>query len=351
LLLGAEFSRDTYGNQAITRVDPTIMGAVGLAVVSLENPAYNAAPSNTVTTFGNNATANADDSAVYFNETAELNKQWKLIGGVRYDSYRAVVANSVNSSNTPGNTTPSSAGQDVGFTSYRAGAIFQPTETQSYYVAYGTSFDPSIETLTLTTGQQDLAPEKNQSYELGGKWDVFDGNLSITSAVFQVEKENARTQVSTGVYTLDGNVRVNGFEFSAAGRITSQWQVMAGYTFLDAKIVKASALDGTQGKVLANTPRNAAALWTTYNLTSEWEVGGGVTYMSSRYASNTNVVTAPGFTRFDATVAYHQPKYDIRLNWLNVADKDYIAALIPSDGGRLIPGIGSTALVSLTYRF
>jgi catecholate siderophore receptor len=351
LLLGMEFSRDTYGNQGFTRVDPTIKGTAGLAVVSLENPAYNPAPSNTVTTVGNFAQANADDSAVYFNETAALDKQWKLIGGVRYDSYRAVVSNSINSSNTPGNTTPSEAGQDVGFTSYRAGAIYQPSDTQSYYVAYGTSFDPSIETLTLTTGQQDLAPETNRSYEIGGKWDLLGGNLSITSAIFQVEKINARTQVSAGVYTLDGNIRVNGFELTAAGRITQQWQVMAGYTFLDAEIVKASALDGTQGKVPANTPRNAFALWTTYNLTPEWEVGGGVTAMSSRYASNTNVVTAPGFARFDATVAYHQPKYDIRLNLLNFTDKNYIAALIPSDGGRSIPGIGSTALLSLTYRF
>ena len=136
-----------------------------------------------------------------------------------------------------------------------------------------------------------------------------------------------------------------------AGRLTPQWQIMAGYTYLDAKIVKASALDGTQGKVPANTPRNTASVWTTYNWTKAWEVGGGLTYMSSRYASNTDVVTAPGFTRFDATVAYHQPKYDIRLNWFNVGDKNYIAALIPSDGGRSIPGIGSTLLASLTYRF
>jgi catecholate siderophore receptor len=351
LLAGMEIGRDTYGNQAYTRVDPTINGTAGLAVVALENPAYRAASANTVRTSGNNAQANADTLAFYANDTAELNRQWKLVGGVRWDRFNATVANSINSDNTPGNTTVPSAGQDVTFTSYRAGAIYQPNDAQSYYVAYGTSFDPSIETLALTTGQEDLASEKTRSYEVGAKWDAFQGNLSVTSALFQVEKTNARTQVSTGVYTLDGNIRVNGFELTAAGRLTSQWQIMGGYTYLDAKIVKASALDGTQGKVPANTPRNAVALWTTYNWTKEWEFGGGLTYMSSRYASNTDVVTAPGFTRFDATVAYHQPKYDIRLNWFNVGDKDYIAALIPSDGGRSIPGIGSTLLASLTYRF
>ena len=72
--------------------------------------------------------------------------------------------------------------------------------------------------------------------------------------------------------------------------------------------------------------------------------------MSARFANNTNVVTAPGFTRFDATLAYHQPRYDIRLNLFNVTDKDHIAALITSDGGRSIPGIGRTLLATLTWR-
>ena len=58
------------------------------------------------------------------------------------------------------------------FTSVRAGAIYQPTRRESYYVAYGTSFNPSLESLTLTSGQQNLDPEKNRSFELGAKWDL-----------------------------------------------------------------------------------------------------------------------------------------------------------------------------------
>jgi catecholate siderophore receptor len=202
----------------------------------------------------------------------------------------------------------------------------------------------------LTSGQQNLDPEKNRSFELGAKWDLSGGKLSLTSAVFQVQKTNARTQVSTGVYELDGDVRVNGVELSAAGVLAPDWRVVAGYTYLDAEIVKASAFDGTQGKVPANTPRNAVNVWTTYDISREWEIGAGLTYLSARFANNTNVVTAPGFTRFDATLAYHQPRYDIRLNLFNVTDKDHIAALITSDGGRSVPGIGRTLLATLTWR-
>jgi catecholate siderophore receptor len=144
---------------------------------------------------------------------------------------------------------------------------------------------------------------------------------------------------------------VNGFETTITGRLSPQWQVIGGYTYLDATIVKAAAFDGSQGKVPANTPRNSATLWTTYTPVKAWEVGGGVTYMSDRFANNTNVVSVGDYTRWDATVAYHQPKYDLRFNLLNLTDRRDFIATIPSDGGRAVPGAGRTLLMTGTYKF
>ena len=346
LVTGVELGKDTYQNQAITRVDPSISGpaaTTGLAVVSLTSPQYLPQSSRTIRTNGNLATSNAISLAGYFNDTLELSPQWKLVAGLRYDRYRARLNNTISS--------PGEVGQSVDFVSKRGGVIFQPTEQQSYYVAYGTSFDPSLETLTVTAGQQALDPEKNKSYEAGAKYDLFDNNLSVTFAGFRIEKQNARTQISTGVYELDGNIRVNGGEFGITGRITPDWQLFGGYTFLNAKIVKASTLDSTQGKVPANTPRQSATLWTTYTLFHALDLGSGVTYQSSRFASNTDFVKAPGFVRWDGSVTYHVKQYDVRLNLLNITDKDYITALIPSDGGRSVPGAGRTALLTLNTRF
>jgi len=231
----------------------------------------------------------------------------------------------------------------------RTGLVYQPSEVQSYYVSYGTSFDPSLEQLTLTSGTQNLAPEKNRSYEVGGKWNVRDDSLALTAALFNLEQTNARTQTSAGEYVLDGNIRVRGAEFGASGHLTDQWQLFSGYTYMNAKVVKAA--DGTQGNVPANTPRNTATLWTTYTFGGNWDIGGGPTYMSQRFASNTNTVSAGGYTRWDATLAWHQPRYDIRLNVQNLTNKQYFDALIPSDGGRSVPAVGRTSMVTFTYKF
>ena len=268
------------------------------------------------------------------------------MGGARYDRYRASISNTVSTATVPG-----SADQTVGFTSVRLGTIYQPTPQQSVYVSYSTSFNPSLEQLVNTTGgTQPLPPERNRSYELGSKWDLLDGNLSGTAAVFRITKYNARSQNTDGSYSATGTVQVDGARAGLSGRVTKKLQVFAAYTYLDAEIVDAIAV-GTQGRVPANTPTNSASLWSTYAISPEWEIGGGVNYVGARYANNTDTVRVGSYARLDALVAYHQPKYDVRLNLLNLANRLYYDALIPSDGGRAVPGIGRTAMLSVDYHF
>ncbi|PFH04601.1 catecholate siderophore receptor [Collimonas sp. PA-H2] len=361
LLAGFEVGHDGYDNQAYYRngscngvalnAPSTVAGYNDC--VPLLNPSYSTAGSNVVSQAGNRAGGSANTIAAYLNDTVTLTDQFKLVGGLRFDRYIASITNSLNSATAPAaakNTALPSAQQTVNFTSVRLGSIWQPSAAQSYYLSYGTSFNPSLEQLTGTTGQQNLDPEKNRSYELGGKWDLLNDKLSLNAAIFQIKKENARSLVSTGVYVLDGTVRVNGARAGATGHITKDWQVALGYTYLDAKVIQSSSLDGTLGKIPVNTPKNTLTSWTTYKVAPHWEVGGGASYMSARYANPTNTVQAGGYTRWDATVAYTQPKYDIRLNLFNLTNKMYYDALIQSDGGRSVPGTGRTAMLSLNYR-
>ena len=341
LVAGLELGRD---NNKIDNSSRNIPGNPNnfFRAVSLDDPAY-LPGADLPSTTGNAVRADATTVAPYLDDTMRFSKEWLAVAGVRYDRYNASLTNSINQ--------PPSAGQSVGFTSVRAGVVYQPSDVQSYYASYGTSFNPSLEQLTLTGGQQSLDPEKTRSYEVGAKWDLADGNLSLTSAIFETEKTNTRSQISTGVYELTGDVRVRGFEIGAAGRIMRNWQVFGGYTYLDAKIVKASALDATQGNVPANTPKNSATLWTTWNVTQQWELGTGVAYMSDRYASNNNAVKVGDYFRWDAMVAYHLPQWDLQLNVINLTDRLNYDALIPSDRGRAVPGIDRAALVTVTYKF
>jgi len=357
LLVGVELGHDGYNNQAFYRngtCNGTALNPAGgtsgyVACVPVLNPGGGDSPSSVISRSGNLSGGSANTAAAYFNDTVALTDQFKLAGGLRYDRYTASITNSINAQNTVGSTALAYAQQAIGFTSVRLGGIWQPTVEQSYYLSYGTSFDPSLEQLTGTTGQQNLDPEKNKSYELGGKWDLANGNLAVTSALFQIEKDNARSLVSTGVYELEGDVKIKGFRAGATGRVDKKLQMSLNYSYLDGRIVGASALDGTLGKVPGNTPKQTVVGWATYEVAPHWEIGGGPQYLSSRYDQPTDLVRVGGYTRWDATAAYKQKKYDIRLNLFNLTNKSYYDALIQSDGGRSVPGTGRTLMLSLNY--
>jgi catecholate siderophore receptor len=357
LLAGVELGHDSYYNQAYYRngscngvaLNPATGTSGYVGCEPLIGPSYTSSPGNVVSRAGNQANSTANTVAAYVTDTAELSSQFKLVGGVRHDRYQATVGNSINSTNTTGSTAFARQDQTVNFTAVRAGGIWQPTEAQSYYLSYSTSFNPSLEQLTVTTGtSQPLPPEDNKSYELGGKWDLLGGNVSLNGAVFQTTKDNARSQNSDGTYSAVGTIRVRGARLGASGELTHDWKVFAGYSYLNAEIVDAIAA-GTQGKQPANTPRNSATLWTTYGFAPHWEVGGGAVFQSSRYAANTDLVQVGSYTRFDGTLAYRQKDYDIRLNFFNLANKYYYDALIPSDGGRAVPGTGRSAMLTFSY--
>ncbi len=354
VMVGFEMSHDTYSSQGSYRngtcgnVNLNAAGATTgyVGCTSLVSPAGGVSPASVASIDGNLATGTATDFGLYVSDTIELDPQFKLVAGLRGDRYSASVGNSIANA-----TTPASVDQTVNYLSVRGGAIWQPTTTQSYYVSYSTSFNPSLEQLTNTTGgTAPLQPQESRAYETGGKWDLNDGKLSLTGAIFQITQYNARSQDALGTYTATGTVQVNGARLGVVGRITDKFQVFGGYSYLDATIINGIA-PGTEGKTPANTPRNSGSLWGVYSLTPEWEVGGGATYSGQRYANNTDLNEVGSYVRWDATLAYHQPKYDVRLNLYNLTNTSYYDALVPSDGGRAVPGLGRSAMVTLSVRF
>ena len=347
IIAGAELGQDTYSNQAYSRTgtcNGVTMAAGYVGCESLIHPVYQDSPANVPDVAGNLSTSTADSHAAYLNDSLTLGAGFKLVAGLRRDWFAARIANTISSA-----TTPKSVAQDVAYTSVRAGGIWEPTAAQSYYVSYSTSFNPSLEQLTNTTGgTTPLPPETNKAYEAGGKVDVLAGELSLNGAVFQITQDNARSQDASGNYSATGTIRVRGGRVGGSGLLAKGWKLFAGYAYLDAKIIDGIAV-GTQGMVPGNTPRSSSTLWSTYEVMPHWDIGGGALYASRRYANNTDTTQVGGYVRWDGMIDYHQPKYDIRLNAFNLFDRKYFDALIQSDGGRSVPGTGRSAMLSISY--
>lgn len=357
LLMGIDLNYESYTNQQMSRTGTCFGNALPAGSVGCTPAGYTVganSPSNVATVLGNYASSSAWGAGFYANDTIQLLPELKVVAGLRWDYYAAQIANSVNRNNTAGSTTVAGLQQTDTFLSVRGGIIYEPTPAQSYYVSYSTSFNPSLEQLTSTTGTQNLPPENNKGVEAGVKYELFGANLSLNGAVFSIIKNNARTANPDGTFSPTGNVQVSGARAGFAGRITPEWQVFGGYAYLNGVILQGlnyqNGQGNTTGKVPLNTPRDTANLWTTYTFKETYEIGGGFFYVGQRYANNTNTVVVPAYTRVDLTAAYKQPAYDVRLNVYNLFNTVYYDGVIASDGGRAVVGSGLTGMITLNYR-
>jgi catecholate siderophore receptor len=283
---------------------------------------------------------------IYAFDTLSFGDKWLLNLGIRHDDYSVTgldaTITSVNGVIT--NTVLAPRSGDWEFTNYQAGLIYKPTPDGSLYVSYGTSSTPP----TISGGDQNtgtgtgtgnlsnilLDPEDVTSLEAGVKWAFFNQRLSASAAAFHLKRENAQIQVSPGVYAQAGEVEAQGVELAITGAVTRDWQVFGGYTYQDTELVRgAYTAVINEGDPLANSPKHNFSLFTTYDVTDAFSVGGGAYYVSKSFGGNqggagggNNAVYAPAYWRFDLFAAYQvRENIDLQLNVQNVTDKDYIA--------------------------
>jgi len=237
----------------------------------------------------------------------------------------------------------------------RAALLIRPSAHQTYYLSYGTSFDPSAEALTLTTRTADLGPVKAESYEAGAKRDWLDGRLLLTGALFHTEVDNAQTNDpdNPSITVLNGNERVNGVEAGASGYLTRHWEINAGYVYLDGRTL-ASGTAADVGKDMPNVAHDALNLWTEYELPAGWEVGAGANWLSRRFADSGEMANVPGYVVWSAMVSYRvMQQLTLQLNGFNLFDRRYYDGLYytsPAEN-HAIPGAGRSVALSARMSF
>lgn len=301
------------------------------------------------------APVEAQTAAVFVQDQVEFSERWKALLGLRYEYYDVDVATISIATGQPTATGGPFSRTDK-MLSGRAGLIFQPDGAQSYYVSYGNSYNPSGELgvyggtgTNLNAINEDLGPEENVNYEVGAQWDFASG-VQLRTAAFRNEKTNARMNDPVlGTTVLTGKRRVEGVEAGLGGRLSPNWDIYGALAYMEGEIVNGPA--NVKGKSPLGVPSVSGSLWSVYRLGGGWEVGGGAFASTTWYLDDQNRAKAPSYVRWDATVAYVQKRYDVRLNVLNLMDETYYIGGYQNNPNRVLTGQPRTALLSLNYRF
>jgi catecholate siderophore receptor len=327
-------------------------------------------------------------AGVYFVDTVKFDKFIEISGGVRWDYFNTLFNLYAPATSVPGAKLTAPVpyiDQTVRQPSYRAAFVFKPNSHGSVYFDWGTSFDPSAETLSLSVSTSVLPPEENESYEAGAKYSLLSDHLQLEGAWFRTEQDNARETDPTNSnnIVLSGNQAVKGVQASAVGRFSGGTDVVLGYAYLDSAVIASKFYPSSIGFPLANVPRQTFNAFITHNLPWRLNAGLGGNYVASRTASSTTpyvptsfgpeqsfaagsapcgatattcyevlstaMKQVPGYWVFNAMLKRPvTDRIELQANVYNLLNRFYIDQPHPS---HLIPGPGLSALVGANFRF
>ena len=349
LVAGVEYAHEEFKRyNFVDLVDDNLDSAPALNILGNPNPFIPFTGS--YGRDGSSQLARGDTLAAYVFDTMSFSAAWQLTLGLRWDRFESDYQYSYTDPELKIealNTQPS----------WSAGLVYKPAENGTLYLGVGTSFSPSAEDLTASTNgnNNELDPEESISYELGSKWELLDGRLFTSAALFRTEKLRARTDdpfESGNFDTLNGKQRVDGFELGAQGQVTGTLSLSAGYTYQRSKVVSAEGDDAALvGYELARTPRNSFSLWGRYDFNSQWAAAIGAQYSGERYNNSDPAgrELADGYTIFDLMLSYQPLDWlGFRFNGSNLADHRYPNQV---GGGHFAPGEGRLFTLAMNVRF
>lgn len=256
-------------------------------------------------------------ASIYVQDQVDLNERVSLIGGVRFDRFDLEFDNLL----------PASAdfARVDTVASPRGGVILKPIEAASIYVSYSMSFLPQSgdQFASLTATSAALAPERFENIEAGFKWDLSK-SLALTGAVYRLDRDNTQAiDPLTSMTVLTGSQRSKGVELGLIGSIMENWEIVAGYAYQEAEITS-STTAAPAGRVVPLVPKHSFSLWNAYQATPWLGLGVGVTHQSDVFASISNAVVLPSFTRVDAALYLKlTERVDVQLNVENLFDETY----------------------------
>jgi len=314
----------------------------GIATVDLCKPVL-----PVITTNGTRASDNRgtfDTLGYYMQDMLSIGAHLKALLGVRYDRFRQATDDHI-----PGR--PDLYRTDTK-ASPRAGLVWQPTESQSYYLSWSRSFQPSGEAFSIAANNADIAPEKTENKEVGAKFSFLEGRISTSISAFNLRRSGikAANPANPTVLIPIGAQRTRGVELSGTLNLDDGWRAILGYAYLDAKVVD-SADTRLLGKRATITPRHAVNAWIAKDFGNRFGLGAGGNYVSDRFADPLNTVTLPSYVTADAMAWYRLGPVTAQVNVTNIFDKHYIVSGHGTSANLNLPGAPRAAMLTLRYNF
>ena len=298
----------SYENYDLLRTD--MIRCKNVKDFNIYNPSYGSlGKCTTVSASDSDQTIKQESYSAYAQDALYLTDKWIAVAGLRYQYYTQYAGKgrpfNVNTDSRDDQWTP------------KLGLVYKLTPAVSLFANYSQTFMPQS---SIASYIGDLPPETSNAYEIGAKFDLFDG-ITANIALFDIHKRNVLYTESIGDETVAktaGRVRSQGVEVDLAGSLTENTNIIASYGYTDAKVLEDPDY---AGKPLPNVPNTLT-------------IGGGGHGVSRRSATNGADYYLPGYFVADAFAAYKmklQYPVTLQVNVKNLFDKTYYTSSIATN--------------------
>jgi len=255
-----------------------------------------------------------------------LDERLNILGGFRYDDFENASINL----DSPTLAETSFSGDEI---SPQIAASFRVADPVSLYAMWSTAMEP----LGGVDGDGNpFKPFQGEGWDIGMKFELMDGKLSGSLAVFDIIRENIprRDPDRDNFQYQGGEENSQGMEIELFYNPSPSLEVVVGYSYTDAMVTVDTQVPDNEDWPLQNVPKHHFTAWGRYSFTDGalegLKLGLGVLSVSEAYAANgysNRFYTNPAYTTFDGMIQYDFEVSDIpvsaSLNIKNLLDEDY----------------------------
>lgn len=249
--------------------------------------------------------------AFFAEDRFKVTEQISLVGGIRYEHNKVGRWNYVYDAagtNIIGDVPALNGGADafktLHHTTWRIGAVYQPTPTWSLYAQYATAVDPlgTLTTYSTSASQFQLTNAEGKQVEAGVKHLFLDGKGSFTLAAYRLVKTNLFTQAKPGgAIEQVGQRSAEGIEASVAVSLPAGFGINANGTILNANY---DDYTGFTDNTPPGVPEQAANLELSWTGMNGLQLRGDLRYVGRRFSDDANQFRIPSYTVVDLSGTY-----------------------------------------------
>ncbi len=305
--------------------------------------------------YWSNGVARAISRSVYGQDLIDLNENWRILIGGRYDllAQRERVFDPLGA--LAGELTSSLSKGIKGYFSPRAGILYRPDDETQLFAAYGKSLIPNTG-VRIQSGEAP-PPQQDTQYELGFRREFLNRKMSFEVGLFDITRDNVaipNPANPSGFYSVvTGQQHSHGIEVNLGGEILPNLKIHGAATFLHALVSKDDNIPSQQGSDLLGAPRRVYSFSASYAFdTGELkglELGASYYYASRLEATlpNTYGFTLAPQQMLGATLAYSfNDNLKIEINAANLTNQSNWTS-----NGALYHGEPRTIAANLSYKY